>query len=454
MRVHSSHQPYIHVAITTPLPAPLRTRRNVEEVIMATSGLNTFSQASKTGLNLLVISLLMSPLAHAADPIRRAAAQSTIPMTTKYWTVVQPDDEITFYRANPDITYVEQEGVPQGLLVIKKGAARLKDVEFQDGTIEYDMKPIGEGSPATIFHRHDHDSGEVLYVRVSPDCPISNDCLQYAPIINGNMLWDAYPQYQSPAPINPGGWNHLKIVMSGRRMNVFVNGAATSTLSVGHLESSARQGWLEFRGPAVYANLRISAGNVDQLPPTPLSDPSASDPGYVRNWRVSPFTLLPPGKDIDFGDRPAVVQSWKRITTEQSGAINLTRLYKTPDPGQLRCVAWLTTEIDSSQDQRKTMSIGWLREIWVFVNGKLVFSGKNFWDPPGPKLTPDGRISLENGSFDMPLKQGHNRVDIAISNENSDSRTHYGWGLQLKARDVRGIIFPGSSEAEEISLNP
>jgi hypothetical protein len=100
------------------------------------------------------------------------------------------------------------------------------------------------------------------------------------------------------------------------------------------------------------------------------------------------------------------------------------------------------------------MSIGWLREIWVFVNGKLVFSGKNFWDPPGPKLTPDGRISLENGSFDMPLKQGHNRVDIAISNENSDSRTHYGWGLQLKARDVRGIIFPGSSEAEETSLNP
>ena len=181
---------------------------------MATSGLNTFSQASKTGLNLLVISLLMSPLAHAADPMHRAAAQSTIPMTTKYWTVVLPDDEITFYRANPDITYVEQEGVPQGLLVIKKGAARLKDVEFQDGTIEYDMKPIGEGSPATIFHRHDHDSGEVLYVRVSPDCPISNDCLQYAPIINGNMLWDAYPQYQAPAPINPGGWNHLKIVMS------------------------------------------------------------------------------------------------------------------------------------------------------------------------------------------------------------------------------------------------
>jgi hypothetical protein len=54
----------------------------------------------------------------------------------------------------------------------------------------------------------------------------------------------------------------------------------------------------------------------------------------------------------------------------------------------------------------------------------------------------------------MPLKQGHNRVDIAISNENSDSRTHYGWGLQLKAKDVRGIQFPGSSAGDRTSINP
>jgi hypothetical protein len=85
------------------------------------------------------------------------------------------------------------------------------------------------------------------------------------------------------------------------------------------------------------------------------------------------------------------------------------------------------------------MSIGWLREVWVFVNGELVFSGRNFWDPPGPKLTPDGRISLENGSFAMPLRQGHNQVDIAISDEESDSTTHFGWGLVLRPNDLRGI---------------
>lgn len=410
-----------------------------KETIMHTFVRNMLRQVIKAGRWLLGISLLVCPLAYAAAQAPETGAPASIPMTPQHWTIVQPDDEITYYRETPDVTYVHREGVPQGLLVVKKGAAKVKDVDFSNGTIEYDMRPIGEGDAAVMLRRKDHDSGELIYVRVSSDCSISQDCLQYAPIINGNMLWDAYPQYQRPAPINPDGWNHFKIVVSGRRMNVFVNRSATPTLSVGRLESSALRGKLEFLGPATYANLRISPGIVDHLPLTSVDDPSASDARYIREWKVSPFTVLPAGKNMNFSDKPASTAPWKKITAEQYGVINLTRVYKTPDPGQLRCVAWLTTDIDSSRAQQKTMSIGWLREVWVFVNGELVFSGRNFWDPPGPKLTPDGRISLENGSFAMPLRQGHNQVDIAISDEESDSTTHFGWGLVLRPNDLRGI---------------
>ena len=408
---------------------------------MTISAAKNPQQPVKTKRNSFGACLFMTALTLASETIPSADAQS-IPMTTTYWTPVPASEQITFYRATADVTFANQEGVPQGLLVIKKGAARLKGVNFANGTIAYDMKPIGGGFATAIFRRPDLDSGEVLYVRVSPDCPISQDCLQYAPIINGNMLWDAYPQYQRPAPINPDGWNHFRIVLSGRRMNVFVNGAVAPTLSVGRLEASSKQGQIELLGPAIYANLRLSSGAVDHLSPSPLPDVTENDTRYVRRWKVSPFTVLPPGKDIHLGDEPKSTLSWKRIDAEQNGAINLTRLYKTPDPGPVRCVAWLTTNIESSRPQIKDMRIGWLREVWVFVNGNLVFSGRNFWDPPGPKLTPDGRISLENGSFRMPLKQGHNQVVVAISNENSDSRTHYGWGLQLRASDVQGITFP------------
>ncbi len=432
----------------------LEVRRRVsatEGMIMETTAREALRKTTRLGRIFIGLCLLICPIARAAEQATKTTAPLNISMTGRHWAIVHPAEEITFYRESPDIAFVTQEGIPQGLLVVKKGAARLKDVIVRNGTIEYDMKPIDEGMAAVMFRRKDLDSAEVLYVRVSANCPVSQDCLQYAPIMNGDMLWDAYPQYQRPAPIDPNGWNHFRIVLSGRRMNVFVNGAVKPTLSVGHLESSAVEGQLELLGPATYANLRISQGAVEHLSPTPLRDATASDPKYVRNWQVSPFTVLPAGRDIRFLDRPESSARWRNITTEQNGAINLTRIYKTPDPGQLRCVSWLTTDIESSLTQQKTMSIGWLREIWVFVNGKLVFSGRNFWDPPGPKLTPDGRLSLENGSVDLPLRQGHNQIDIAISNENSDSNTHYGWGLQLKANDLRGIALRRSSAADSHS---
>jgi hypothetical protein len=31
-------------------------------------------------------------------------------------------------------------------------------------------------------------AAEILYIRVSPDCPAAQDCLQYVPIVNGRLL--------------------------------------------------------------------------------------------------------------------------------------------------------------------------------------------------------------------------------------------------------------------------
>lgn len=47
-----------------------------------------------------------------------------------------------------------------------------------------------------------------------------------------------YPEYQTHAAITVGAWNHVRLVISGRRMNVFINGAAEPTLAVGRLEAA------------------------------------------------------------------------------------------------------------------------------------------------------------------------------------------------------------------------
>ena len=78
--------------------------------------------------------------------------------------------------------------------------------------------------------------------------------------------------------------------------------------------------------------------------------------------------------------------------------------------------SWLKTTITSDRKQTKKADVGWTRELWVFVNGKLVYADKNLFEQEGARKTPDGRCSLENGAFALPLEAGDNEVAVAIAN--------------------------------------
>ena len=46
---------------------------------------------------------------------------------------------------------------------------------------------------------------------------------------------------------------------------------------------------------------------------------------------------------------------------------------------------------------------------------------------------PEGRLSLDNGSFVLPLKTGDNEIAVAVANN------FYGWGLILRLEDLEGL---------------
>ena len=93
--------------------------------------------------------------------------------------------------------------------------------------------------PGIAFRQQDEGNFELLYLRPDPACPAFRACIQYAPQTHGVLLWDFFPQYENRAPLRENGWNHIKMVVSGRRMNVFVNDATSPTLEVGRLEGDA-----------------------------------------------------------------------------------------------------------------------------------------------------------------------------------------------------------------------
>ena len=236
------------------------------------------------------------------------------------------------WQTKENAEFLRELGFYHGLMRLNSGAAVLKDVTFSDGTIEFDVNTVGRGMPGIAFRRQDEDNFELLYLRPDPSCPAFHACIQYTPRTHGATLWDLFPQYQTRAPLRENGWNHIKMVVSGRRMNVFVNDAASPTLEVGRLEGDAMKGGLRLQGPATFANLVITPDAVEGLSPEPASDPSDGDRGLVRNWRLSAFSALPNGKEPMYSEMPGASQEWKTIRTERNGLVNISREYGVPVP--------------------------------------------------------------------------------------------------------------------------
>ena len=357
----------------------------------------------------------------SALPIAQAAEPITISMTADHW------------QTKENAEFLRQLGFYHGLMRLNSGEAALKDITFSDGTIEFDVNTIGRGAPGIAFRQQDGGNFELLYLRPDPSCPAFHACMQYAPQTHGVLLWDLFPQYQTRAPLRENGWNHIKMVVSGRRMNVFVNDAASPTLTVGRLEGDAMKGGLRLQGPATFANMVITPDAVDGLSPEPARDPLEGDRGLVRSWRLSAFSALPNGKDPMYSELPSASQQWKTISIERNGLVNLSREYGLPLSEPNQAVAWLKATIASDRKQAKKVDVGWTRELWVFVNGKLVYADKNLFDSEAARKAPDGRCSLENGSFTLPLEAGDNEVAVALVNN------FFGWGLMLRLADPEGV---------------
>jgi hypothetical protein len=385
-------------------------------------------------------SLFFSAIVGLSQPTL-AFEQTDIPMTPAQW------------QAKGDVSF-QHDPTKQNILVVNKGYAELNNTNFSNGTIEFDTKFVGERITGITFRQHD-DAADALYFRPSADCAVSEECIQYMPTAHHVFEWDLYGQYQTHAPIHPDGWNHVKLVLSGARMDVFINGARSPTLAVGTLVGGFPDGSIRLHGPASYAHLSIAPNVVDSLPVLASNNPAKNDPRYVRHWLASKPFVMPSrmdatlqentGIDPVYSSMPKQSVSWKPIALDPGGLVNLTRWYGDAQTGQAIAGIWLKTTINADHDQIKHVDMGWTREVWVFVNGKLAFQSKNLYGIKGASKEPGGRLSLTNGSFDLPLQKGANQVVVAIDDNFAGGQQHWGWGLEMRLANTDGIRQVGSA---------
>lgn len=331
--------------------------------------------------------------------------------------------------------FKREEGFPNGKMTVTQGIAAARDVDFSSGTVEFDIKPLDFADTGIQFRRADAGTAEFVYLRADPDCPAANDCIQYAPITHGLMQWDIYPRFQGPAPLSEKGWNHVKLVVAGSRMRVFVNRETVPSLEVDCLQGLADRGGIALKGPAVYANLRVTPGPTDAI----AAQSVTSDPRIVKSWLVSRPTVAPSDRDPIIADMPAI--DWRALATESDGLANLSRdLGPTAAPS----LAWLKTRVEANAEGKKTIRLGWAREVWVFLNGSLVYQGKNPYYPSAQRLGPDGRLSPDNATITLALHKGVNEVVVAVGNrwqthQGEVKASPYGWGVMMEYSDLSGL---------------
>jgi hypothetical protein len=360
-------------------------------------------------------------------------AEISIPMEPAYWEFDSSHVQFIKHRG---VSAMKGKNEPYKIF--------LKNHVFTNGTIEFDVELIGMGFPGINFRvSNDKKNGEHFYIRsFGPVTPEVRTTLQYAAMIDGVSIWDLSDEYQSGATIYQEGWNHVKLVVSGKQMKAYVNDMKKPALIIPELEGSSESGNISLSGKVIYANLVIKPNATEGLDPQPGYISAYHDTRYLRNWMVTEPKDFPFGKDIlmplpsmngliEASELPDSTARWTEIKAEPRGIVNISRKFGSVS-NDARRLTWIKTTIESNKAQEKILNLGFSDEVWVFVNGQITYIDKNYFGTPSQKL-PNGRCTIENTSFKIALKEGKNEILMGVANY------FFGWGIIARLEDVNGI---------------
>jgi hypothetical protein len=162
-----------------------------------------------------------------------------------------------------------------------EGFMILKDYNFSEGTIEFDVKGknvLQQSFVGVTFHMQDLKRSDVLYFRpfnfMNPDTIRRPRSVQYSslPEYPWPKLRESFPgKYENkvnPVP-NPDDWFHVKITVAGKSIKVYVENASTPSLEVESLSkfTTGKIGlWAGPLSDPSFANLEITPASSGKKP--------------------------------------------------------------------------------------------------------------------------------------------------------------------------------------------
>ena len=220
-------------------------------------------------------------------------------------------------------------------LFLKGGIAYLKDVDFLNGSIEFDLAlPNDRGFMGAVWRLQNAENYEEFYLR--PHQSGNPDANQYTPVFNGLASWQLYhgDGYGAPISYEFNEWIHVKIIIKEDKGEVFINDMAKPALVIHKLKHKIIAGKIGVEvcnfAPARFSNFKYSNSDQTTLKRSNEME-TVENNNIISSWEISnPFNekVLNGKNKLDSFDKKGLDLEWNRLQSESSGLVNIARITK------------------------------------------------------------------------------------------------------------------------------
>ena len=370
-------------------------------------------------MRILLAGLLLGVLAMDARARAAQAGQAQpIPLDAAHWEL-GGDAKFETFLGRPALRMCNAEVVA-------------KDVQFLDGTLEFDVAvSTRRNFPMVGLRRQGEGEYEEFYFRThKSELP---DAIQYVPAWQGVGGWQLYhgPGFTAKAVYPRDQWFPIRIVLSGTKAAVFVGDVAEPQLVVERLRREPQAGGLEFSDScppgsvpkgehvAAISNVVLRPGYVpyDFSKSTMHENPPAT--GVVPAWEISQ-AFVPEKGPVRALPEKVLRGKWQRVEAEPSGLVVVEKVVPLPKDVE-RPAVLARLVVDSTADAVRRFDFGFSDEVTVFLNGQPLFSGDAHYSHDNPRQ--EGLIGFWQGTLYLPLKKGRNELVLSLA------EVFGGWGV-------------------------
>lgn len=324
-------------------------------------------------------------------------------------------------------------------LRLVSGRATYRDLEFQDGTIEFDLQVTEHRSFAYLYFRIESDGQrEEYYFR--PHKSGLPDAIQYTPVYDGWSQWQLYHDAGSTAAATfaPGEWIPIKVVVQGGRAAVFV-GASGEPQIVSSLARSPVPGYLALRAfrplgappdtyMANFANVVVRPEVVEYDFPAPETASEESE--RIPAWQISKAFAPEERPVLELPEEVLADAEWRWATSRKDGLVELELHAERPE-GVRRASVMARARLVAETAGSRRVDLGYSDEVSVFLNGRLLAIDDESYSFNFPRR--QGLWSADQLSLMLPLEEGANELTLVVTDRFG------GWAVSGRLEPSSGV---------------